>query len=111
MNSLNQYNKKCIHGDKIKNNLQYGGNLVNEEQIKNVTITHVVFHGQMASESHKDTYINLPKNIFLMMPICCGFAVYTSLDENQYFDDSEPNVIIKTNSNANNVLPFGKKNY
>lgn len=105
MNSLNQYNKKCTHGDKIKINLQCGGDLVDRDHLDNVSITHVVFHGHIAS----DRTMILPENIFLIMPICCGFTVYTSLDENEYFDDPEDSVVVKTNSDADNVLQFGRK--
>lgn len=111
LSTINSQNCKKLYlslkSDHI-NTFQIGGNLINVKQESNVKLQHVVFHGNMAN----DRILHVPINMFLFLPLCCGFTVSNSIDEFAFFNDDEHNIIKKLNAKTkNSVIQVGKKKY
>lgn len=112
MSAINSTNSQKLYRLLKKNyksrNVQFGGNLVDDNNFANICLRHVTFHGSMAT----NRTMKVPKDMYLFMPLCCGFTVMNSLDEFQFFDEDEPDVIDKMNSSViDNLLKVGRKNY
>lgn len=90
-----------------KNNVvQTGGKLVSDHQLKNALIYHAVFHGKLS----EDKILTIPTNVFLILPVCCGFTVMDTIEETQFFTKSESELLEIIN-NCKNILTIGRKNF
>lgn len=112
LSTINSKNCKDVYltlkSNHVNNINQIGGKLINENQESQVTLQHVVFHGDMASNK----ILHVPTNMFVFLPLCCGFTVTNAIDEFAFFDDEESNVIKKMNiKTKNSAIQVGKKKY
>lgn len=99
---------KLLKSNYINNKNQIGGQLLNESFNEQIILKHVVFHGKMAS----DRILRVPNNMFVFMPLCCGFTVTNTIDEFAFFDNEEHQIVSKMNKiTKNGILHVGKKKY
>lgn len=105
-NCNNIYN--FLKSNYIKKCVQIGGSLVDSTLEQSIELSHVVFHGSMAN----DRIMLIPTDMFVFMPLCCGFTVGNSLDEFNFFDEDDKEIITKLNTTeTNSLISVGKKKY
>lgn len=90
---------KISKSNYLQKNIQTGGaNLIKPENISQIKLTHCAFHGSLETE----TMMKVPENIYLIMPLCCGFGITSTLDEEKFFFKSEEEIISYVNENSSN---------
>lgn len=97
---------------------QKGGELVVPETLKNIDIIQTIYHGSLTNIS-----FIIPDNIYLIIPLCCGFYNYAIDAYSQFFTFQtgengeivpyeQINDYIKKNINvAENIIKIGYNNY
>jgi len=110
------YINKSNKSNKLNN--QTGGELVNPEILKNIDIIQTIYHGSLQNKA-----FIIPDNIYLILPLCCGFYnyaihAYTEFFTNQYDEKGnnipyeKVNEYIKTIvNNSENIIKIGYNNY
>lgn len=111
-----KYKKKYMEL-KIKNKY-IGGELVDLEILKNIDIIQTIYHGELINKEFK-----IPDNIYLIIPLCCGFYNYATSSYSNFFInqyDENRNEISYENINENikkiiniseNIIKIGYNNY
>jgi hypothetical protein len=108
---LNPSNTDLIY-DLLKkeylNNQQNGGvDLLSYKNIniKNVQLMTILYHGEMNSKRN----LIVPKNIHLIVPLCCGISNFETLDFYQYFQRDPENIKNDINKKER-IFTIGTKN-
>lgn len=76
MKTIYMHEKICY----LNGQNQHGGVLVDPEKLKDIDIIQVSYHGSL-----KTNMFIIPDNIYLIIPLCCGFYNYADYSYDNFF--------------------------
>ena len=88
-------------------NNQKGGLLVNSNELNKFDIINVDFHGSI----NQNDIFTIPSNIYLIIPLCCGFINFIGEDYIHFFLTNNKKQQLDKINEAEYILKLGKHNY